>query len=91
MSGHVPAEVVLCYPSLLIRNLAYKDTKMLVPAVSLYPRFTGILLIYLHASRHGACVLLKLEFAGSNSGRAQVYFLHANVLLYYYEHLYYLT
>jgi hypothetical protein len=40
---HVPAKVVLCYPRLLTRTLAYKDTKMLVPAVSLYPRFTVII------------------------------------------------
>jgi hypothetical protein len=37
---HVSAKVVLCYPRMLIRTLAYKDTKMLVPAVFLYPRFT---------------------------------------------------
>jgi hypothetical protein len=37
---HVPAKVVLYYPRLLIRTLAYKDNKMLVPEVSLYPRFT---------------------------------------------------
>jgi hypothetical protein len=42
---HVPAKVVLCYPRLLIRTLAYKDTKMLVIAVSLYPRFTVFALL----------------------------------------------
>jgi hypothetical protein len=41
---HVPAKVVLCYPRLLIRTLAYMDTKMLVPTVSLYPRFTVVVL-----------------------------------------------
>jgi hypothetical protein len=42
---HDPAKVVLCYPRLLIRTLTYKDTKMLVPAVSLYPRFTVVIIL----------------------------------------------
>jgi hypothetical protein len=41
-----PCQSCSCYPRLLIRTLAYKDTKMLVPAVFLYPRFTVLCWVF---------------------------------------------
>jgi hypothetical protein len=57
---HVPAKFVLCYPRLLIRTLAYKDTKVLVLAVSLYPRFTVKLHVFCFLVKHILVVAMGL-------------------------------